>query len=682
VTTTAPPVTGLPHLSLPARLEALAKIAAIGAGRSGPDGFSPELVAEAQALLERAGERQRLSAAHTVVTLGGGTGSGKSSLFNALSGANFSPAGVTRPSTRHTHACVWGMEGAAPLLDWLGVQRRHRYARASALDAGEASLAGLLLLDLPDHDSVVTASSTVVDRLTGLADMMVWVLDPQKYADASVHRRYLVPLAGHGSVTTIVLNQADLLSAEQVDDCESDLRRLLDSEGLAETRLLVVSAVTGKGLDELRRVLVDVVSARQAATERIEADIDALISGFTEYVRPELVRDAATVTAVAGREALLGGTGPGDAAGSTPAPARPPWADATLNGTAASEPDPDAATPAAAGPDNAAAAPAPTRPPWGDVNPDGSAVYVDTWNPVESVPAEPSLVLADAFAKAAGLSAVTDALQDVRSVRAARYVSWPPASLAGALPGRDPVRKMRLGALRGELRTIAASAAEGQQSDIDNAITAFAEEVATPLPPPWSGTVKAAARSRSGEIKSALGVAVRESMPEQDRVVSWWRLIRLWQWVLVAAALAGLVWIGLIVAFGVFHAERPAPSSLVGQVSLIPWIGVMIAAMLLLGWLTASGCSNMVMLAAERERERAEQQMRSRVDAVARELVLMPAGVELVEYERFRTELAAARGGALVKPKTPRWVPPPPKRSSFEGQVPLSVRDSAFSLSA
>jgi hypothetical protein len=658
VTTTAPPVTGLTHLSLPARLEALAKIAAIGAGRSGPDGFSPELVAEAQALLERAGERQRLSAAHTVVTLGGGTGSGKSSLFNALSGANFSPAGVTRPSTRHTHACVWGMEGAAPLLDWLGVQRRHRYARASALDAGEASLAGLLLLDLPDHDSVVTASSTVVDRLTGLADMMIWVLDPQKYADASVHRRYLVPLAGHGAVTTVVLNQADLLSAAQVDDCESDLRRLLDSEGLTETRLLVVSAITGRGLDELRRVLVDAVSARQAATERIEADIAALITGFTEYAGPGAA------------EAGDAGADPKSAA---PAPARPPWEDATPNGAAASEgsPDPDAATAEAA-----------ARPPWGDVNPDGTAVFVDTWNPVESVPAEPSIALADAFAKAAGLSAVTDALQDVRSVRSARYVSWPPASLADALPGRDPVRKMRLGALRGELRTIAASAAEGQQSEIDNAITAFAEEVASPLPAPWSGTVKAAARSGSGEIKGALGVAVRESMPEQDHVVGWWRLIRLWQWLLVTAALAGLAWIGLIVAFGVFHAQRSAPSSLLGQVSLIPWIGLMIAAVLLLGWLTASGCSNMVMLAAERERERAEQQMRSRVDAVARDLVLMPAGAELVEYERFRTELATARGSSLRRTRSTRWIAKPPERSSFPGQAPLPVRDSALSLRA
>ncbi len=62
---------------------------------------------------------------------------------------------------------------------------------------GETSLHGLILLDLPDHDSVAAGAAVETDRLVGLADLMVWVLDPQKYADAAVHRRYLVPLAGH-----------------------------------------------------------------------------------------------------------------------------------------------------------------------------------------------------------------------------------------------------------------------------------------------------------------------------------------------------------------------------------------------------------------------------------------------------------------------------------------------------
>ena len=98
---------------------------------------------------------------NTVAVLAGGTGSGKSSLFNRLAGADFSPVGITRPVTLNPHACVWGMEGAGPLLEWLGVQHRYRYARSSALSEGESSMRGLVLLDLPDHDSVLGGTSEV-----------------------------------------------------------------------------------------------------------------------------------------------------------------------------------------------------------------------------------------------------------------------------------------------------------------------------------------------------------------------------------------------------------------------------------------------------------------------------------------------------------------------------------------
>jgi GTP-binding protein EngB required for normal cell division len=268
---------------LAVRLAALDEITQIGAARTGPDGFREELVAQAEEVLSRAGQRLRLSSNHTVVSLAGGTGSGKSSLFNQLAGADFSTVGVTRPVTREAHACVWGMAGAGPLLEWLGIPRRHRYARASALSGGEQSMTGLVLLDLPDHDSVLGYATDLVDKLVGLSDVMIWVLDPQKYADFAVHRRFLVPLAGHAEVVAVVLNQCDVLTASQIEDCIQDLRRLLDSEGLHDAQILVTSAKTGEGIEELRKLLIEAVTARRASTARIVADVDKVVAGFEPY---------------------------------------------------------------------------------------------------------------------------------------------------------------------------------------------------------------------------------------------------------------------------------------------------------------------------------------------------------------------------------------------------------------
>ena len=83
----------------------------------------------------------------------------------------------------------------------------------------EDALDGLVLLDLPDHDSVRIEHRLEVDRLVEMVDMIVWVVDPQKYADAALHTRYLTPLASHSEVMTVVLNQVDRLDREQRKNC-------------------------------------------------------------------------------------------------------------------------------------------------------------------------------------------------------------------------------------------------------------------------------------------------------------------------------------------------------------------------------------------------------------------------------------------------------------------------------
>jgi energy-coupling factor transporter ATP-binding protein EcfA2 len=258
-----------------ARLQALDHVLELGEGR-----LDEAMLAPARALSQRAGQRLRLSGSHTVVALAGATGSGKSSLFNALAGTQVSAPGVRRPTTGVAHAVVWDAAGAGPLLDWLQIPRRH------ALDVpqGQDDLRGLVLLDLPDHDSTVVAHRLEVDRLVALVDVLVWVLDPQKYADAAIHDRYLKPLARHGEVMVVVLNQVDLLPGDALPDALADLRRLLTDDGLADVPLLPTSAATGDGLERLRDVLTGAVAARRAALRRISADLDTVTEDFAAVV--------------------------------------------------------------------------------------------------------------------------------------------------------------------------------------------------------------------------------------------------------------------------------------------------------------------------------------------------------------------------------------------------------------
>ena len=609
--------------NLSRRLDALAELVRIGRTRPGkpgmaqPDaradditGFSETLLDDAESVLKRAGERLRLSGNHTVVALAGGTGSGKSTLFNALAGATFSPPGVTRPTTRHAHACVWGMQGAAPLLDWLGVQRRHRYARASVLDSGESDLDGLILLDLPDHDSVVTASMATVDRLSKLADMVIWVLDPQKYADAAVHNRYLIPLAGHAGVFAVVLNQLDVLIPQQAQECGEDLRRLLDAEGLADTPLLGVSARTGLGIVELRDLLMDTVRRNRTVGMRIAADIDALVDGFAEYSGPQLAPAAAAPPTAPVPEPYVG-------------PSLPPW-----------ELDEDEQP-------EAVPAPAPSRPPWEEVTPEGEKR--EGGDPAASVPRKPAEQLTGAFARAAGLSAVAQALASGREALAARLAGWPAGRLLGGR--RDPVRALR--AVTGPQAAVAAEAAAGQaqQSEVDNAITAFADAVGGDLPAPWAGALRDAARCNASMVPQALAGAVHRVVTgEWSRPPAWWRLITAWQWLLTVLAAAG---IGLSVLIGVVRATG-RHQGWISEVSLVPWLLIMAGAVLALGYVTAVSCRNLAVATADRDREGAEEAMRDQVAEVTHDLVLLAAGREIDQYERYRRELAVAAGRPLA----------------------------------
>ncbi len=277
-------------------------------------------LALARATAARAGARLELSLSHTTVALAGTTGSGKSSMFNAFTSLDRSPVSSLRPTTAEAYACVWGdRDGGEALLDWLGVQPRRRFTRESALDGDdESGLRGMVLMDLPDVDSIQPAHRAEVDRLLDLVDVVVWVTDPQKYADLVVHDGYLRRMALQRGGFIVALNQTDRLQPMSLPQVAGDLRRLLDEGGLAELPLVATSATsdvpgpppskpkatfranpvrgplaaTGagiagfSGIRQLRELLEPAVAGRRAVLERLDADLSIAIDDLIELFGP------------------------------------------------------------------------------------------------------------------------------------------------------------------------------------------------------------------------------------------------------------------------------------------------------------------------------------------------------------------------------------------------------------
>jgi hypothetical protein len=239
-----------------------------------------------------------------VVALAGGTGSGKSSLFNVLCDEELVDVGGMRPTTSHPAAAVPERMASAfdGYLDSLGITERHLHGQDL-----------ICLVDLPDTDSVEVDHRLRVDAMLGLVDVVVWVADPEKYRDARLHDDYLRPLGAYGDQFVFVMNQVDRLSPVETEAVCHDLAEALADDGLGEVEVIPVAAAPPSGppigVERLRAVLAE--KDRGSLFGKLLTDLSGTASTLQEMAGVSLDFDSRAAVAVeASVDALASGSQP------------------------------------------------------------------------------------------------------------------------------------------------------------------------------------------------------------------------------------------------------------------------------------------------------------------------------------------------------------------------------------
>lgn len=587
----------------------------------GRDRLPEPVVLEASEALERLSRRRELSTEHTIIGFFGATGSGKSTLFNAVAGYPIARSAPTRPTTSAVQAAVWCAEDSDELLDWLGIENRvypqstefirdverqtpnaasaqpapnavtepvpglfNRIRRMVGRGETRTRTGGLILLDMPDFDSVTTANRELAARMMRYVDVLVWVVDPQKYADAVIHSEFMVPLAASGAQTLCVLNQADKLAPSEVPAVLASLTHLMQTEGTDRHLLappLALSARTGEGMDALRDLLAQVAAAKSASLQSTDAQLYAIASELRAYAGGE-------GTTLTGADALT---------------AERELTQACYDASPATQVL-EAAT-------ESYRRAARTRTGW----------IATRW--MGRLKADPLRRLH----LGTGSSGKNGTKSEAKNGRKKGTEASNPGMLG------EPAQESAPELVAPSLPPLSAA----QKANMANAVRRYGSRMGQNVGEPWKRSLGEAALSQESELPTLIERDIARIDYTRGRQRAPWTVFNVLQWLALLSALAGVAWLTLIAGLGYLQIQLPPPPAPEGFPVPLPTLLVILG--VLLGIATAGLGRLLTAWGARRYARRLRVRLNAGVEGAVRSCVIEPVQAEAQRLQAYRSAL-------------------------------------------